>query len=69
MDKETIPIDISEEQKESEKVMKNIGVAAFLVGVILIGLSLTWWPGSNQLLFGLIIGAAGVALMYLGRSE
>ena len=50
-------------------MMTKIGVAAFLVGVILIGLSLTWWPGSNQLLFGMIIGAAGLALMYLGRSE
>jgi hypothetical protein len=55
--------------KESEQMLKKIGVTLFLIGVILIGLSLTWWPGSNQLLFGIIIGGAGLALMYLGKDE
>jgi len=50
-------------------MLKKIGVTLFLIGVILIGLSLTWWPGSNQLLFGIIIGGAGLALMYLGKDE
>ncbi len=46
-----------------------IGIAVFILGVILTAVSLTVAPSSNLLLIGLIVGGAGFAIMWLFRGH
>lgn len=45
--------------------MTIAGIITFLVGVLLVALSLTYTPSSALLLFGMVITAGGVVLLYL----
>ena len=42
-----------------------VGLALFLIGVVLIALSLTYVASSALLLFGIVFVGAGIALLYL----
>jgi uncharacterized protein YjeT (DUF2065 family) len=45
------------------------GIATFLIGVILMALGLTFTPSSALLLFGMVITAGGVVLLYLAAKS
>ena len=49
--------------------MGSIGAGALVVGAILFGLGLGFFPSSSLILLGLIIGAAGGAVMYFGKGR
>ena len=46
-------------------MVTKVGIALFLVGVLLLALSLTYTPSSALLLFGMVITAGGAVLLYL----
>jgi len=50
-------------------IMVIAGVIAFLVGVVLMGLALTFIPGSSLLLFGMVVTAGGVVLLFLSAKS
>jgi threonine/homoserine/homoserine lactone efflux protein len=45
------------------------GIVAFLVGVVLTGLGLTFVPSSALLLFGMVITGGGAVLLYLAAKS
>ncbi len=56
-------------QPGEEFSMVVAGVVTFLVGVLCIALSLTYVASSALLLFGIIIAAGGVVLLYLAAKS
>ncbi len=46
-------------------MLGNVGIGLFLLGVLFIGLSLTFTPSSGLLLLGIIFTGAGVGAIYL----
>lgn len=47
------------------QVIMIAGLVAFFIGVVLVALSLTYAASSALLLIGIVVGGAGVGLMYL----
>ena len=45
------------------------GIATFLIGVLLMRLSLTFTPNSALLLFGMVITGGGAVLLYLAAKS
>ena len=50
-------------------MMTIVCIVTFLVGVVLIGLSLTFTPSSALLLFGMVITGGGAVLLYLAAKS
>jgi len=49
--------------------MTVAGIIMFMVGVILMALSLTFTPSSALLLFGIVITGGGAMLLYLAAKS
>lgn len=47
--------------------MTITGIATFLIGIILIAVSLIYYLSNVLLLFGMIISGGGVAFLFLGN--